>query len=84
MSNVKTAISLQKTLFEQVEALAREMNVSRSHLFSLALEDFVRHHQNRQLLEQLNAAYDDAPDATERALQRTMRRQQRRMVEGEW
>jgi hypothetical protein len=28
MPNVKIAISLQKALFEQVKALAREMNVS--------------------------------------------------------
>jgi antitoxin MazE6 len=83
MSNVKTAISLQKALFEQVEALAHEMNISRSHLFALALEDFIRRHQNRQLLDQINAAYDDAPDAGERELQRAMRRSHRRIVEGE-
>jgi len=84
MAHVKTAISIQKSLFEQVETLAREMNISRSQLFALALEDFIRHHQNRQMLEQINAAYDDAPDASEQVLQRTMQRQHRRIVEGEW
>lgn len=84
MANVKTAISLQESLFDQLESLAREMNISRSRLFALALEDYIRRHQTEQLLDQINAAYDDAPDAAERAYQRRMRRQHRQMVEGEW
>ncbi len=51
MANIKTAISLPEPLFEQAEALAHEMNVSRSRLFSLALEDFIRRHENKQLIE---------------------------------
>ena len=85
MSNVKTAISLQKDLFEQAEALAGEMRISRSQLYALALADYLRHHENQQLLREINAAYDvDAPDDSERAADRAMRRRQRRIVEGEW
>jgi metal-responsive CopG/Arc/MetJ family transcriptional regulator len=84
MANIKTAISLQETLFEQVEALAHELNVSRSRLLALALEDFIRRYQNQKLLEQINSAYDDAPDPGEQIRLRQMRRQQRRIVEGEW
>ena len=84
MSNIKTAISLKESLFEQVEALAQEMKVSRSRLFVLALEDYLRRHQNRQLLERINQAYCDAPDATEQKRLRKTRRQHRRIVEGTW
>ncbi len=84
MANIKTAISLQKSLFEQVETLAREMKVSRSRLFVLALEDYVRRYQNQQLLERINQAYQDAPDTTEQKRLRKMRRQHRKVVEGEW
>jgi len=85
MSNVKTAISLEEDLFQQAEAIARKMNVSRSRLFALALEEFIRQYQNQQLLEQINAAYaDDESDAEGQAAQRAMRRHQRRLVEGEW
>jgi metal-responsive CopG/Arc/MetJ family transcriptional regulator len=84
MANVKTAVSLRKDLFEQVEALANEMKISRSRLFVLALEEFLRRHQNQQLLEQINAAYDEAPEPSEQALRRRMRRQHRQIVEGEW
>ena len=84
MANIKTAISLQKTLFEQVEALAREMKVSRSRLFALAVEEFVRRYQNQLLLEKINQAYPDSPDPNEQKRLRKMRRQHRRVVEGEW
>lgn len=84
MTHVKTAVSLQKDLFEQVETLAGEMKISRSRLFVLALEEFLQRHQSQQLLEQINTAYDQAPDPSEQTLRRRMRRQHRQIVEGEW
>jgi metal-responsive CopG/Arc/MetJ family transcriptional regulator len=84
MENIKTAISIQKSLFEQAEDLAREMQVSRSRLFALALEDYLRRQQNRELLAQINAAYADEPDQAEQTLRRKLRSQHRRIVEGEW
>jgi hypothetical protein len=62
MPNIKTAISIQKSLFEQAEALASEMKISRSRLFSMAIEDFIRRHENRKLFKQLNEVYADGPD----------------------
>ena len=84
MEHIKTAISLHKALFKQVEALAHEMQISRSRLFTLAVEDFIRRHESQRLLERLNAAYADAPDPAEQALHRRMRHQHRRLIEGEW
>lgn len=84
MQNVKTAISIHKSLFEQAEMLARRMKISRSHLFVLALEDYIRRQQNRELLDQINAAYADEPDPTEKTLRRKIKRTHRRLVEGEW
>jgi metal-responsive CopG/Arc/MetJ family transcriptional regulator len=84
MENVKTAISIRKALFDQAEDLARKLKVSRSRLFALALEDYLRRQQNQELLAQINAAYADEPEAAERALRRKVRRTHRRLVEGEW
>jgi len=84
MASVKTAISLQKPLFDQVEALAEKLNVPRSRIFALAVEEFVRRHQNQRLLQRINEAYEDAPDLAETAFRRRMRRQHRQIVEGEW
>jgi metal-responsive CopG/Arc/MetJ family transcriptional regulator len=84
MANVKTAISIDKSLFDEVNRLADELEVSRSGLFVLAVEEFIQRRENRQILQQLNRAYDDLPDAEEVQIQQNMRRYQRRLVEGEW
>jgi metal-responsive CopG/Arc/MetJ family transcriptional regulator len=85
MTHIKTAVSLQKSLFEQVERLAQEMKVSRSRLFVLALENFIRDYQDRQLFETINQACAEiSDDPIEQTRLRQIRRQQRRMVEGEW
>ncbi len=85
MANIKTAISLQKSLFEQVEALARELKVSRSRVFVLALENFIRDYQDQQLFDRINNAYEDtSPDKVEQKHLQQIRRQHRRTVEGEW
>jgi len=84
MASVKTAISLQQPLFDQVETLAREMQISRSRLFVLAMEEFIARYQNQRLLKEINAAYEDVPDPAEQDLQRRMRRQHRQLVEGQW
>ncbi len=82
MANVKTVISLQKSLFEQVETLAREMKVSRSRVFVLALDNFIRDYQDKQLFDKINKAFEDAPpDTAERLRLRQTRRQHRRTVE---
>jgi metal-responsive CopG/Arc/MetJ family transcriptional regulator len=84
MGNVKTAISLPRSLFEQVDALAQEMQVSRSRLFVLAVEALIERHRNRQLLEAINEAYADMPDPDEQAVRQHMRRRHRQVVEGQW
>lgn len=84
MQNIKVAVSIPRSLFEQAEDLARRMNISRSRLFTLALEDYIRRQQNRELLAQIDAAYADEPDLPERPLRREVRHIHRRIVEGEW
>ena len=84
MANVKTAISIDKSLFEQVNKLADKLDVSRSHLFVLAVEEFIQRYENEQLLRQLNQAYDDLPLADEEQLLQGIRSSHRNLVEGEW
>ena len=81
VANVKTTVSLQKSLFEQVEALARELKVSRSRVFVLALENFIRDYQDKQLFDKINKAFEEAPpDKTELNRLQQIRRHQRRML----
>lgn len=84
MESIKTAISIDKSLFAQANALARKMKVSRSRLFVLALEDFIREQENRELLAKINAVYENEPDELEITLRRKTRKSHRRLVEGQW
>ena len=84
MANIKTAISIEKPLFEEVEALAQKMKVSRSHLFTLAARAFIHNHKSRKLLEAINAAYSDLPDIEEKELRAQMKSGHHRMVKDRW
>ncbi len=59
MSCVKTAISIEQPIFEDVDVLAKDMNVSRSYIFSQAVKEYIQKHKNLALLEKINVAYDD-------------------------
>ncbi|MGH9323770.1 MAG: ribbon-helix-helix protein, CopG family [Vicinamibacteria bacterium] len=81
---IKTAISIEESLYRQLEKLAEEMETSRSQVFSIALRSFLRQRENRQLLEDLDAAYGAPPTASERRLQKAWRKRHRLGVAGEW
>ena len=79
---VKTAISLDRETFEEMERLARKKSISRSQLFAQAARDLVKRERNQDLIAQLNEAYADPPDPEEmeflrRAAAQTMERLQR-------
>jgi len=84
MATIKTAISIQKSLFEKAEDLARKMKVPRSRVYALALQDYLRRRENRNLLAQINAAQAEEPEASEKNLRQKSKRTHRRLVEGEW
>jgi len=85
MTIVKTAISIQKSIFQQAEEIAKEMKISRSRLFVLAVEDFIRRYENKLLLEEINRAYADGPTLEEQESLRRMKRKYVKTLEGiEW
>lgn len=84
MANIKTAISIDKPLFEQVDDLAHELNISRSRIFALAAIEFIQRHENQKLLEAINTAYNDFPDAKEKSLKSRMRSEHLKMVKDQW
>ena len=84
MANIKTAISIDKPLFEQINNLAHELNTSRSRIFALAATEFIQRHKNHELFEAINSAYDDIPDAKEASLRAVMRSRHLKMVKDQW
>ncbi len=54
---MKTAISLPDSVFEQAEALAQQLGVSRSELYTKALQAYLKRHSRDQILLKLNQVY---------------------------
>jgi metal-responsive CopG/Arc/MetJ family transcriptional regulator len=84
MANIKTAISMEEPLFKEIEALAEDLEVSRSHLFALAAREFIKRHKSQKLLDALNDAYDDLPDPSEKVLHAQKRAKHRELVKDQW
>lgn len=82
MPHVKTAISIEKPVFEQMDILAKTLNVSRSRLFTLAAREFIQRHNNIELLKQINDAYEDASDPE--PMVTIMRANHYEMVKDQW
>jgi metal-responsive CopG/Arc/MetJ family transcriptional regulator len=82
MPNVKTAISIEKPIFEKMDILAKSLNVSRSRLFAMAAEEFIQRRDNIKLLELINAAYDDLPESE--PMVAAMRATHYKMVKDHW
>ena len=84
MVNKKTAISIEQPLFEEVEALAEEMAVSRSYFFTLAAREFIQRRKSQKLLETINAAYTELSDPEEKDSRAKMKSKHRQLVKDQW
>lgn len=51
---MKTAISLPDTVYEEADALAARLKLSRSQLYVLALEQFLKEHRAQDLTTQID------------------------------
>jgi metal-responsive CopG/Arc/MetJ family transcriptional regulator len=82
MANVKTAISIEKPIFDQMDNLAKNLNVSRSRLYSMAAREFIQRHNNTELLKMINDAYEDSSEPE--PMVDMMRSSHIRMVKDQW
>lgn len=79
-AHVKTGISIDRSLAEEADALAREMGLTRSGLYALALRGFIRQRESARLLEKLNEAYRE-PDPEDEPLIRGIKRHGQRLLD---
>jgi predicted transcriptional regulator len=86
MANIKTAVSLNEALFRKADSLAEELNISRSRLFALALEQFLREHNKQKMLKKLNEVYADGLDPEDQMWLEGAKRLYRNVLEAdeEW
>ena len=83
MPGVKTAISLDEGLLTKVDRLASDLHVSRSKVFTLAVQDYLKKQENQSLLVQLNEAYEDFPCEEEKRISESMRIKHTKIIEKE-
>ena len=82
MTAVKIAISLDRELLDEIDAVASETGQPRSRVLAEAARVYLRHRESQRLLDGLNRAYSDEQGAgPDRELRR---RKHRKLVEGEW
>jgi predicted transcriptional regulator len=65
MAHVKTAISLDESLFQKAEEWAEKLGFSRSQLFAKAVAEYIREREDEDLVRRLNEAHADGLDEEE-------------------
>jgi metal-responsive CopG/Arc/MetJ family transcriptional regulator len=55
---MQTAVSIPDQVFEEAERLATELQISRSQLYSRALQEFVARHAPERMTEAMNRVVD--------------------------
>jgi metal-responsive CopG/Arc/MetJ family transcriptional regulator len=65
---MKTAVSLPDDLFQQAEATARRLRVSRSQLYANAIAAFLKQQSGAAITERLNDLYSRHPAKVESGL----------------
>ncbi len=82
-SSVKTAISMQKELFDAVNKLAKKLQISRSKFFAVAVQDYIQRNESKDLLLKINKAFSDYPDSNEIKLHNKMKSKHGKNLERE-
>ena len=84
MTIVKTAISLESELFKKAEKAAEKLNISRSRLFQLALENYINQYENLSILDRLNSVYSEKISEHEQDFQKLMKTYHGKHQEDKW
>ena len=81
---MKTAISIDDQLLHDADRVAKQMGLSRSRLFSLAVQDYLHQRRQQELLEQLNRVYAGDPDLPEQRTTAKVKAKFRRTIKEQW
>jgi len=65
---MKTAISIPDPLFEQADRMARQLGLSRSQLYAVAVESFLKDHEQQAVTAALDRIYGEEPSALDPVL----------------
>jgi metal-responsive CopG/Arc/MetJ family transcriptional regulator len=65
---MKTAISIPEDVFTPAERLAKELRMSRSELYTRAVQDYVAEHRHLKVKEKLDQVYGSQPSTVDPVL----------------
>jgi metal-responsive CopG/Arc/MetJ family transcriptional regulator len=81
---MKTAISIDDGLLQEADETARQMGLSRSRLFALAVGDFLQRQRRERMLLRLNEVYASGVEPAEKRLLKGIKAKVRRTVKERW
>jgi metal-responsive CopG/Arc/MetJ family transcriptional regulator len=81
---MKAAISIDDELLHEVDKTARSMGLSRSRLFAIAVDDFLKRHRREEMLRRLNQVYAGGAEAGEKRMLKGFRAKFSRTVKEPW
>jgi len=84
MPTIKTAISIDESLYRKAEEMAKELQISRSLLYARAVEEFVRSYERNQILRELNEVYGEEMKAQDLDFLQRARQQMEQPPKDEW
>jgi metal-responsive CopG/Arc/MetJ family transcriptional regulator len=58
---MKTAISIPDLIFKQAEHLAHKQGISRSELYTKAINEYIKEREEKNITESLNCIYENNP-----------------------
>ena len=67
---MKTAISIPDTIFSRADLFARRRKMTRSALFTVAVDEYVQHHRADDITERLNEIYAKEDSTLDPVLER--------------
>lgn len=71
---MKTAVSVPDSTFEHAERMARRLRISRSRLYSLALEEYIARHDPDAVTEAMDRVCDGLDTSADSFVRRAARR----------
>lgn len=81
---MKTAISIDDQLLHDADRAAKQMGLSRSRLFSLAVRDYLHQRRQQELLQELNRVYAGDSDLPEQRTAAKMKVKFGRTIKERW
>ncbi len=78
---MKTALSIPDSVFEAAETVAERLSISRSQLYTRAIQEFLKLHGAQDVTERLNRVYSEASSALDPSL---VEMQAKSLAENPW